>query len=151
MKWNFGKMSEFLLFYGTIKPACASVYNTTGLKLPINPDGSTIMNYPFGIFIDANDVVYVADMNNNRVLMWMQGASAGTAIIQSTQPQGVYVDSSGYVYVVSKDNSQYISKYPPGINQTATLIGPVQIAVAAVTQFLAIWRATCMPATMIWA
>ncbi|CAF4553367.1 unnamed protein product, partial [Didymodactylos carnosus] len=109
----------------TTKPACASVYNTTGLKLPINPNGSTILNYPFGIFIDANDVVYVSDMNNDRVLTWTQGASAGTAIIQSKQPQGVYVDSSGHVYVVSKDNSKYISKYPPGINQTATLIGPI--------------------------
>ncbi|CAF4465763.1 unnamed protein product, partial [Didymodactylos carnosus] len=106
----------------TAKPACASVYGTTGLKLPINPNGSTILNYPFGIFIDANDVVYVSDMNNNRVLTWTQGASAGTAIIQS---QSVYVDRSGYVYVVSKDTSKYISKYPPGINQTAILTGPI--------------------------
>ncbi|CAF4416441.1 unnamed protein product, partial [Rotaria magnacalcarata] len=38
----------------------------------------TQLNHPHGIFVDTLGRLYVADMVNNRVMRWTQGATQGT-------------------------------------------------------------------------
>jgi 6-phosphogluconolactonase (cycloisomerase 2 family) len=36
------------------------------------------LNSSYGVFVDANDALFVADYNNHRVMKWERGASNGT-------------------------------------------------------------------------
>jgi len=38
------------------------------------------LNFPFGIFVDDNQTVYVADFANHRVVKWNRGASTGELV-----------------------------------------------------------------------
>jgi hypothetical protein len=60
---------------------------------------------PYGIFLDTNDTIYVADRSNHRIVMWEQGASIGQFAAgvkwdsnrntPLNMPQDVVVDENG--------------------------------------------------------
>ncbi|MBI3141643.1 MAG: T9SS type A sorting domain-containing protein [Bacteroidetes bacterium] len=66
-----------------------------------NGDRSTKaeFNYPTGLFIDANDNVYVADNNNNRIRLISQSTGlVSTSFNDLFTPQQVLVDSAGNIF-----------------------------------------------------
>jgi sugar lactone lactonase YvrE len=78
---------------------------------------SAQFNYPSGIAIDGNGIIYVADENNHKVrkvtssgvvttFMGTSNGSAdgGTLTAQFSYLSGVAVDASGNVFVADKDN-----------------------------------------------
>ena len=42
--------------------------------------GSASLNQPYGIYVDPNKNIYVADTNNHRVQFWSNGASTGITV-----------------------------------------------------------------------
>jgi sugar lactone lactonase YvrE len=84
-------------------------------------------NFPFGVAVDANGNVYVADSGNNQIRKITPGGmvstlagsgNQGSADGQGTaanfsQPTGVSVDSSGNLYVADQVNNE-IRKITPG-------------------------------------
>lgn len=82
-------------------PAAYEVYDT--IK---NLGDAGFMNHPEDLFIDADDLLYVADTENNRVLK-MNRAGTVLEIIDSAagaalnKPRGVYVHADGSLWILS--------------------------------------------------
>ena len=101
------------------------------------PGGSALnqLNGPMGLFVDKNGNVYVCDNENNRILEFPAGSTAGSNGIvvaggngpgtnpnQLTGPIGVFVDATGNIYV--GDAGDYrIQKWAPGASSGTTVAG----------------------------
>ncbi|CAF4615340.1 unnamed protein product [Rotaria socialis] len=107
-------------------PICAT-WNQTGITVAGNQNtaaGSNLASlaYPIDIFVDNNYTLFVADGNNNRIVMYYEnaasgilvaGTSTGSGSSQLNQPKGISVDQTGAVVV--GDTSNYrIQKFPYG-------------------------------------
>ncbi|CAF1341123.1 unnamed protein product [Adineta steineri] len=60
------------------------------------------LNNPAGIYVDSNNTLYVADTNNNRVMMYLSGSSQGTVLFtvrSQYAPYQLTLDKSGNIYV----------------------------------------------------
>lgn len=87
---------------------------------------------PDRIFVDKDGVVYVPDLQNNRVQKWLPGATqgitvaggngAGAANNQLSRPTSVFVDEQGNVFVSDQDNGR-IQKWAPGATVGVTVAG----------------------------
>jgi len=69
-----------------------------------NGSADNQLNTPYGIFVDQNRTVYVADCHNNRIMKWFSGASVGIRVAGSTPtelrlPTHIIVDNNGYMYI----------------------------------------------------
>lgn len=72
------------------------------------------LDYPRGVAVDANGVVYVSDMGNHRVQKWTPGSAAGVTVAgvggsgsatnQLRLPWGIAIDSLNNIFVVDSDN-----------------------------------------------
>lgn len=75
---------------------------------------ATKLDYPRGVAVDADDKVYVADTANNRVQLWVPGATEGVTVAggngkgsepnQLDSPRDVAVDASGNIYIADWNN-----------------------------------------------
>jgi hypothetical protein len=67
---------------------------------------STVGGSPYGLFVDINNTVYVADRANSRVQVWLAGNSTPTRTITSglAYPYSIFATSNGDIYV---DNGYY--------------------------------------------
>lgn len=71
------------------------------------------------LFIDKNDRLYVADTNNNRVLILNKNGEllrvlTGPADRPLKHPQGVYADEDGDVFIADTDNNRVLHLSPEG-------------------------------------
>ena len=108
------------------------------------PAISTKLNYPFGVFVDAINNIYIADAVNNRIRKvnamtgiittiagnGIAGFSGDNILSTNTQlnnPLGVFVDSTGNVYIADAFNNR-IRKIMTGTSVTdPTAGGRVQV------------------------
>ncbi|CAF4317686.1 unnamed protein product, partial [Rotaria magnacalcarata] len=87
--------------------------------------GLNQLNWPFHVFVDRQQNVYVSDTINNRVMKWNKGATEGivvaggqgqgNALTQLRIPNGLFVDSLGTVYVADELN-QRVMRWTQGAN-----------------------------------
>lgn len=90
------------------------VYSHSINNLRNPPENTTIfLNQPTDLFIDKQDLLYVADTKNNRVLKMDDVGNAlavfkqaGSKALQA--PQGVYVDDNGDIYIADTGNSRIV-------------------------------------------
>ena len=83
---------------------------------------SNRLNSPYGIFVDDNRTLYIADYGNHRIQMWKYGAlsgstvagtgTSGPSLTQLDNPSAVVVDTNGYMYIVDTENER-ILRWPP--------------------------------------
>ncbi|CAF1274257.1 unnamed protein product [Adineta steineri] len=78
---------------------------------------------PYGIFLDDNDAIYIADRSNHRVVMWKQNATIGqwiaglkededdTHALPLNMPQDIVVDKNGTVYISDGGNYRVVRWY----------------------------------------
>ena len=74
---------------------------------------------PEDLFIDKNDILYVADTGNNRIVkLTREGITLavfkGTDDLALSGPRGVYVDDDGDLYVADTENSRVMHLSPEG-------------------------------------
>ncbi|MFD2572722.1 T9SS type A sorting domain-containing protein [Spirosoma soli] len=89
--------------------------------------GLNQLDTPSGVFVDKFGAIYVADLNNHRIMKFPSGSSRatsgiivagftkspGTGQVYLHYPTSVFVDDSKAVYVADSYNNRII-KFPPG-------------------------------------
>lgn len=76
---------------------CASC-NTNAITVANN---DTVGNEPFGIFVNANDTVYVVSRNLKQIVVWSEGNETPSQIISNNfnNPLSIFVTTSDDIYV----------------------------------------------------
>jgi hypothetical protein len=86
--------------------------------------GSTsyLLHHPYGIFVDINFDLYVADCGNDRVQLFHSGqlngtSAAGNGSAGSTAlncPTGIVLDADKYLFIVDSNNNRIVRSGPNG-------------------------------------
>ena len=92
---------------------------------------SYTLDEPYGIFVDMDLSLYVADHNNNRVQLFRSGATNGTTVagngapdtITLNHPDMVILDGAGYLFIVDRFNSRIVASGPNGFRCIAACSG----------------------------
>jgi hypothetical protein len=74
------------------------------------------LNLPWGIFVDTNFDLYVADATNNRIQLFRPGELNGTTVVGNGIPNNltlnfptdVMLDADGYLYIADNHNGRVI-------------------------------------------
>jgi hypothetical protein len=93
--------------------------------------GNTLymLNSPYGIFVNLNYDLYVADTNNNRIQVFRSGELNGTTVAGNTSssftitlnyPTGVTLDGDNNLYIADMNNNRIIGS---GSNGFQCLVG----------------------------
>ena len=83
---------------------------------------SNQLNSPYGIFVDVQFNLYVADCGNNRIQRFDFGQSNGTTIAGQTAPDtitlrcpsGIVLDADGYLFITDNNNNRVVASGPAG-------------------------------------
>jgi DNA-binding beta-propeller fold protein YncE len=81
---------------------------------------SDMLNSPWGIFVDINLNLYVADSVNNRIQLFIAGQLNGTTVagngvsISLNTPNGITFDADGYLFLVDSSNARIVGSGPSG-------------------------------------
>ena len=83
---------------------------------------SNMLNNPYGIFVDTNFDLYVADYRNDRVQLFPTGQSNGITVagsgaqqtIDLYSPMDVVLDADSYVFIVDSQNNRIVGSGPQG-------------------------------------
>ncbi|CAF3752171.1 unnamed protein product [Adineta steineri] len=113
--------------YALTIPTCAT-WSQLGITVAGNANGTSgsdlySLSGPVGIFIDNNDTLYIADRDNNRIMMYYANAASGLVVAgdftagssssQLNSPKGVAVDQYGSIIVADSSNYR-IQSFPSG-------------------------------------
>ncbi len=94
---------------------------------------SNMLNTPYGIFVDTNFDLYVADCGNNRIQLFQSGqlnattvAGNGSLITTITLhcPTGIILDADKYLYIVDQGNNRIVGSGPNGFQCLVGCSGP---------------------------
>ncbi|CAF1592415.1 unnamed protein product, partial [Adineta steineri] len=94
-----------------------------------NGDASDELDGPWGIFVDVNLDLYVADCFNDRIQLFKNGESNGITIVGEESsnniidlygPTGIVLDADKYLFIVDQGNSRIIRA---GSNDMQCIIG----------------------------
>jgi sugar lactone lactonase YvrE len=88
--------------------------NVSGTSSP--GSSSYELNHPYGIFVNNNFDLYVADTDNNRIQCFQSGEKNGTTVagqgipqnLQLNQPTNVVLDFDGYLFIADNENHRII-------------------------------------------
>jgi len=99
-----------------------------------NTVASNLLFNPFGLTIDFNYTLYIADCNNNRIQRWQRGASTGKTVCGQANgtaggnvsdlrsPAGVVVDSNSNIYIGDRANAR-VQFWSAGASSGMTIAG----------------------------
>ncbi len=90
-----------------------------------NASGSEpdMLNQPYGIFVDINLDLYVADSGNDRIQLFglgqsnaitVAGNSSSNTTIALNGPTGIVLDGDGYLFIVDSGNNRIVGSGPDG-------------------------------------
>jgi len=98
----------------------------------ISGSTSSLLNFPFGLFVDTHDTLYIADYLNNRIQKWAPGTVSGTTIAgtgtagnsdsEIDNPANVFLDTSKNIFVTDYLNNR-IQKFSHGSIHATTVAG----------------------------
>ncbi|CAF4067561.1 unnamed protein product [Adineta steineri] len=85
-------------------------------------DTTVVGTYPYGVFVDNNNTVYVSEYSLNRVQVWREGSSKPTRNISGNlnAPCSVFVTSNGDIYVDNGNSNSRVDKWT--INATNSTV-----------------------------
>ncbi|CAF0948781.1 unnamed protein product [Adineta steineri] len=92
-----------------------ATWNSNGITFATN---STVGTSPYGIFIDTNNTVYVANRANNQIQVWLSGSSIPTRNITSgiTSPYSIFATIIGDIYVDNGYTNNRVDKWASNRN-----------------------------------
>lgn len=84
----------------------------------------TIGPSPQAIFVHKNGNIYLAEKNQSRVLMWLNGSIVPSRNISSglNSPQGLFVTDNGDVYIDNGLSKRYVEKWTPNATSGVTVM-----------------------------
>ncbi|CAF1454089.1 unnamed protein product [Adineta steineri] len=76
-------------------------------------NSSTVGTSPYGIFVDTNNTVYVANQASNQIQIWLSGSSIPTRNITSgvTSPYSIFATITGDIYVDNGYTNNRVDKW----------------------------------------
>ena len=89
----------------------------------VGGSASNTLQYPWGIFVNINFDLYVADSNNHRIQLFHSGQLNGTTVAGSTStnvtislwyPSGIVLDGNNYLFIVDNGNNHIVGSGPNG-------------------------------------
>ncbi len=94
-------------------------------------NASTMLCYSYGIFVNINFDLYVADCGNNRIQLFKSGQSNATTIIINGAsenitlncPTGVVLDADEYLFIVDYYNDRIVGSDVHGFRCVAGCFG----------------------------
>jgi DNA-binding beta-propeller fold protein YncE len=100
-----------------------SLNNTTDPTIIVAGNGSSgslsnMLNAPWGIFVDINFDLYVADSDNHRIQLFKSGelnaiTLAGSEVpgtISLNQPSGIVLDADKYLFIVDRSSHRIVGQ-----------------------------------------
>jgi sugar lactone lactonase YvrE len=90
---------------------------------------SNMLSSPYGIFVDINFDLYVADCGNNRIQLFQSGqldattvagSGSSTTTITLKYPSGIVLDADKNLFIVDNGNNRIVG---PGPNGFQCLVG----------------------------
>ena len=131
------KVIKTSLNHGGNLPSDVAGNGTAGLS-------SNMLNQPYGIFVDVQFNLYVADRGNNRIQLFHSGqmnattiaGSGASATITLNYPTGIVLDVDGYLFITDKGNSRIVASGPNGFR---CIVGCTNSSGSASNQLNAPW------------
>ncbi|CAF1368653.1 unnamed protein product [Adineta steineri] len=104
--------------YNQPKFCANATWNSTAITFATN---ATVGANPYGIFVNTNNAVYVADRTNNRVQAWLNGSTTPTRTISGNlaYPASVVATDNGDVYVDNGYSNYEVDKWM--LNSTSSV------------------------------
>ncbi len=96
-------------------PDITSIIVAAGTGYP--GSGFNELDEPYGIFVDVNFDLYVADCENNRIQLFQSGESNGITVagngspnptINLSWPTGIVLDAEKYLFIVDSSNHRIV-------------------------------------------
>ena len=83
---------------------------------------SNMLWEPYGIFVDIDLSLYVADFGNHRIQVFRSGSLNGATVVGSgapgtitlNYPAGVVLDADGYLFISDRSNNRIVAGGPKG-------------------------------------
>jgi hypothetical protein len=104
-----------------------SLNNTTDPTITVAGNGSSgslpnMLRAPWGIFVDTNFDLYVADTDNHRIQLFKPGELNGTTLVGATVPgtieivgpTGILLDADNYLFILERYNHRIVGQGPHG-------------------------------------
>ena len=111
-------------FHRVLKKAVDNDANTSVIVAGNGTLGLTpcTLHGPYGIFVDIDLSLYVADLDNNRIQRFRSGQSNGTTVagngapgtITLVRPDIVILDGAGYLFIVDQAHCRVVGSGPNG-------------------------------------
>jgi hypothetical protein len=105
-------------YHQVIKKSLNSTTNTTTIVAGTGTAGSlsNMLNAPYGIFVDINFDLYVADYGNDRIQLFKSGQLNGTTLagngstenIPLHNPRGIVLDADKSLYIVEHNGHRVV-------------------------------------------
>ena len=116
--------------HSVIRTTLANTMITTAVAGNGSPGSSpNRLTYPYGIFVDVDFTLYVADFGNNRIQRFLPGQLNGTTVagagaaapgnITLAQPNFITLDGDGYLYILEYGSGRLIGSGPNGFRCVA--------------------------------
>jgi len=92
------------------------------------------LSAPFGIYLDTDGNIYIADSDNNRIQKWAPNATEGVTVAGASNgdsgadenhldnPSDVFVDADGNIYITDTDNER-VQKWSADGSTITTVAG----------------------------
>ena len=84
--------------------------------------GLNQLNYPYGIDVDDDQTIYVADISNHRIVEWKKGATSGQVVAggngqgdrndQLNSPRNVIIDYENDSLIISDQGNRRVVRWP---------------------------------------
>jgi hypothetical protein len=100
-----------------------TITSTPAAGTGIAGSDSNMLNFPWGIFVDLNFDLYVADSLNHRIQLFRSGQLDATTIagrrslsptITLNRPSGIVLDADKYLFIVDWGNHRIVGSGPNG-------------------------------------
>ncbi|CAF3867768.1 unnamed protein product, partial [Adineta steineri] len=98
-----------------------AIWNSNGITFT---DQSIVGSQPYAIFVNTNNTIYVANRENNTILIWHDESINPTKIISGNfiKPNSLFVTSNGDIYIDDGDENGRVQKWIAETNTFVTVM-----------------------------
>ncbi|CAF1293135.1 unnamed protein product [Adineta steineri] len=112
---NLAKYIVLGLSYNLPKFSAYATWSSNGVTLF---NTTTVGTYPYGLFVDTNNTLYVCEFSQNAIQVWLEGGTIPIRTISGglSHPYTMFVTVNGDVYVDNGDSNSQVDKW--AVNRT---------------------------------